>query len=578
MPSGENYHDLKGLLRGLNLNTVCEEARCPNIGDCWDQRTATVMILGDVCTRACGFCAIKTGRPTWFDDDEPRRVAEAVAAMHLDHVVVTSVARDDLPDGGAGAFAATIRELRGRSPADGRRGPDPGLQRRRGPAARRHGGRAGHPQPQPRDGPPPPEAGPQAGPLGPEPGRPRAGEGVRAGPRARGPHQELADGRPRRDPGRAHGGVRGAPRGRHRHPHDRPVPAPDDRPPAARALLPPRRVRRDEGRAPSPSASSTSSRARSSGPATTRATRSRARSSGASAARRRSVRTGRVVPGAGRPEILPACGANPAIAPPSERQGAGDIEAPERLHQRLEQRADRHLGRAGGRVDRHVARIAEEDRDRGRLAVLVGDVDVRLVDAPGRAVEPQVAREPCPSPARSWICPSWPPGISLAMSLSASFVGSTVIVTWSESTPLRDSLPTTVTVMPGVLELLLELLGGDVGQAGRGGIGGRVREAPPRPPEEAPELLGRAELDPPRQVARDLLAALHEEQREQCCRERALDVDGRCRRTARRHRSCRRRAAGRSRWCRARPSGSTGGRCPCRPWCRRRPRSASGRS
>src|SRR5215213_9676341 len=119
MPSGENYHDLKALLRGLNLNTVCEEARCPNIGECWDQRTATVMILGDTCTRACGFCAIKTGRPTWFDDDEPRRVAEAVAAMRLDHVVVTSVARDDLPDGGAGAFAATIRQLRARTPLMG---------------------------------------------------------------------------------------------------------------------------------------------------------------------------------------------------------------------------------------------------------------------------------------------------------------------------------------------------------------------------------------------------------------------------------------------------------------------------
>ena len=79
LPSGENYHDLKGLLRGLNLNTVCEEAHCPNIGECWDQRTATIMILGDTCTRACGFCAVKTGRPTWFDDDEPRRVAEAVA-------------------------------------------------------------------------------------------------------------------------------------------------------------------------------------------------------------------------------------------------------------------------------------------------------------------------------------------------------------------------------------------------------------------------------------------------------------------------------------------------------------------
>ena len=80
LPSGENYHDLKGLLRGLNLNTVCEEAHCPNIGECWDQRTATIMILGDTCTRACGFCAVKTGRPTWFDDDEPRRVAEAVSA------------------------------------------------------------------------------------------------------------------------------------------------------------------------------------------------------------------------------------------------------------------------------------------------------------------------------------------------------------------------------------------------------------------------------------------------------------------------------------------------------------------
>jgi lipoic acid synthetase len=119
MPSGDNYQDLRGILRGLNLNTVCAEAVCPNVGECWDQRTATVMILGDVCTRACGFCAIKTGRPTWFDDDEPRRVAEAVAAMRLDHVVVTSVARDDLPDGGAGAFAATILELRQRCPGMG---------------------------------------------------------------------------------------------------------------------------------------------------------------------------------------------------------------------------------------------------------------------------------------------------------------------------------------------------------------------------------------------------------------------------------------------------------------------------
>jgi len=116
---GDRYEDLRRLMRAQNLNTVCEEARCPNVGECWDQRTATVMILGDTCTRACGFCAIKTGRPTWFDPDEPRRVAEAVAAMGLEHVVVTSVARDDLPDGGAGVFAETIRRLRDRCPGMG---------------------------------------------------------------------------------------------------------------------------------------------------------------------------------------------------------------------------------------------------------------------------------------------------------------------------------------------------------------------------------------------------------------------------------------------------------------------------
>src|SRR6266545_2548921 len=119
LPSGDNYHDLKRLLRGLNLNTVCEEAHCPNIGECWDQRTATIMILGDTCTRACGFCNIKTGRPTWFDEDEPRRVAEAISSLGLDHVVVTSVARDDLPDGGAHVFADTIRRLHDACPGMG---------------------------------------------------------------------------------------------------------------------------------------------------------------------------------------------------------------------------------------------------------------------------------------------------------------------------------------------------------------------------------------------------------------------------------------------------------------------------
>ena len=119
LPTGPNYTELKGLLRGLDLNTVCEEAHCPNIGECWEQRTATVMILGDTCTRACGFCAVKTGRPTWDDADEPRRVAEAVRRMGLEHVVITSVARDDLPDGGAHIFADTIRALRRESPGMG---------------------------------------------------------------------------------------------------------------------------------------------------------------------------------------------------------------------------------------------------------------------------------------------------------------------------------------------------------------------------------------------------------------------------------------------------------------------------
>ncbi len=101
------------------LHTVCEEARCPNRGECWSRGTATFMLLGDTCTRACGFCAVKTGRPGTVDSDEPRRVAEAVIGMGLDYVVLTSVNRDELPDGGAGIFAETLRELRQRKPAIG---------------------------------------------------------------------------------------------------------------------------------------------------------------------------------------------------------------------------------------------------------------------------------------------------------------------------------------------------------------------------------------------------------------------------------------------------------------------------
>lgn len=116
MPGGENYQELKQTMRGLGLHTVCESARCPNIAECWTRRTATFMILGDRCTRRCAFCAVPKGRPEAVDWDEPDRVARAAAGMGLKYVVVTSVDRDDLADGGAGVFAATIARLRRRIP------------------------------------------------------------------------------------------------------------------------------------------------------------------------------------------------------------------------------------------------------------------------------------------------------------------------------------------------------------------------------------------------------------------------------------------------------------------------------
>ena len=111
-PGSAKYRALKDLMRGLDLHTVCESARCPNIGECWNAGTATFMILGDVCTRRCGFCAVKTGRPQGLDREEPERVARAVQEMGLQHAVVTSVNRDELPDGGAGIFAETIAAIR----------------------------------------------------------------------------------------------------------------------------------------------------------------------------------------------------------------------------------------------------------------------------------------------------------------------------------------------------------------------------------------------------------------------------------------------------------------------------------
>src|SRR5471030_2947646 len=112
IPSGENYAHLKNIMHLHDLHTVCEEARCPNMAECWNAGTATFMILGDTCTRSCGFCAVKTGRPTVLDLDEPLKVAAAVKIMDVRHAVITSVNRDELPDGGSQIFAETIREVR----------------------------------------------------------------------------------------------------------------------------------------------------------------------------------------------------------------------------------------------------------------------------------------------------------------------------------------------------------------------------------------------------------------------------------------------------------------------------------
>ncbi len=116
-PVGDNYRELKDLVGDLKLHTVCESAACPNIGECWNRRTATFMILGNVCTRRCGFCAVQKGAPLEVDMDEPRRVAEACAALGLRYAVITSVNRDDRPDGGAELFRLTIQAIRHRVPS-----------------------------------------------------------------------------------------------------------------------------------------------------------------------------------------------------------------------------------------------------------------------------------------------------------------------------------------------------------------------------------------------------------------------------------------------------------------------------
>jgi lipoyl synthase len=115
-PGGGKYRELSRLIKEENLHTVCQEAACPNVGECWERGTATFMILGDTCTRRCGFCNVNTGKPTWNDPLEPARVARSIATMGLRHAVITSVDRDDLPDYGAGIWAATIRQVRKQAP------------------------------------------------------------------------------------------------------------------------------------------------------------------------------------------------------------------------------------------------------------------------------------------------------------------------------------------------------------------------------------------------------------------------------------------------------------------------------
>ena len=116
LPTGDNYSDVKNLMRRQKLNTVCEEARCPNIAECWNHRTATFMILGDTCTRSCGFCNVKLGLPTELDLDEPKRVVESVIELDLRHVVITSVNRDELKDGGASIFKECVKLIREQKP------------------------------------------------------------------------------------------------------------------------------------------------------------------------------------------------------------------------------------------------------------------------------------------------------------------------------------------------------------------------------------------------------------------------------------------------------------------------------
>ena len=267
------YIRLKGLMREWNLHSVCEEAHCPNIGECWEDSTATFMILGDVCTRNCGYCAVTHGRPVWEDREEPERVGRAVGELGLEHVVITSVNRDDLADGGAAHFAATVRAIRRHAPGCRVELLIPDFQGNAAALETVIDGRARRPEPQHRDG----AAALQGG----APRRPLRAHARAVPPRAARPRPAsltksgiiLGLGEERDELLATMRDLRG---GRREHPDARPVPAAVGPAPAGGALLPPGRVRGAGRGRPRAWASPTSSRARWSAPPITPSARSEA--------------------------------------------------------------------------------------------------------------------------------------------------------------------------------------------------------------------------------------------------------------------------------------------------------------
>ncbi len=239
-PGSPEYHATRRLMRELDLNTVCEEAACPNIGECWKEKHATMMILGAVCTRACTFCNVATGRPDLVDPHEPGRVGEAVAALGLAHIVVTSVDRDDLDDGGAGHFARTITAIRAAAPQTTIEVLVPDFLRKDGAIEAVDRGPARHPQPQSRNRAAALCRGAAGGALFCLAAPARPGEAHRPGD----VYQIRDHGRARRGEGRGAAGDGRSARGRGRFPDDRAISAADAEAPCGRPLRHPGGVRR----------------------------------------------------------------------------------------------------------------------------------------------------------------------------------------------------------------------------------------------------------------------------------------------------------------------------------------------